>query len=668
MKNFIVSLFLLSCVLLGTTTLNAQWVHTGPAGGQVTSFVVVGQQVLVCVRGSGVYRSSDEGLHWNPANAGLSDTNVYGIWKANAILFAATDSEGLFRSIDNGSHWIKTTAGLTGKPIFKDFANIGINIIVATEGLGVVKSSDMGASWAAANLGLEDLDQVVLLTRDTEIYVGTGNDKIFVSSDTAASWLDISKGLPIYHNRNPILALTAKGSRLITVTRFGNLQSTNNGRDWINDSDTLDDPLRWAYPGKPGITVGAVVSINGIILAGTKQGIFRSADGGLTWSPSNSGIYNFGLPLFETVNHLVSIENTLLANVSYPQRLYATSDNGIHWATDTTGPKDYLRTFAVFDSAVFVGTSNSGVLQSTDFGISWSSLIGITNASSIEKLVVVEHELVALIGAHGLFRTRGNVNSWIPIVPPDPNYSVSALSVSGRNMFVLQDTSLFRSVDLGATWVNATPKLAGLTRWTLGSLVTTSRYMLLSSNLGSLLSSDNGTTWSIVRDGALTITEYVASDSVLFVTSTNGILRSSNRGATWITAGLANKTTYALSICTDYIFASTDSGVWRAPLSAFPVGHPSYVSHTVAERTKLTANPNPFAHVARINLSIKSSGMIEVTIVNVLGQHITQLFSGELSAGEHSFTWNALGVPPGSYVCVVRKNGVEEHLPILLLR
>jgi hypothetical protein len=39
-----------------------------------------------------------------------------------------------------------------------------------------------------------------------------------------------------------------------------------------------------------------------------------------------------------------------------------------------------------------------------------------------------------------------------------------------------------------------------------------------------------------------------------------------------------------------------------------------------------------------------------------------------LDSGEHSFMWDAGGVAPGTYVCVVRKGGMVERLPIVLVK
>ena len=62
--------------------------------------------------------------------------------------------------------------------------------------------------------------------------------------------------------------------------------------------------------------------------------------------------------------------------------------------------------------------------------------------------------------------------------------------------------------------------------------------------------------------------------------------------------------------------------------------------------------------------------------MNLLGEQVAHIFSGELDAGPHNFTWNCRGAlsaaadapMDGMYVCLVGMNGRVETLPVVLLR
>ena len=70
---------------------------------------------------------------------------------------------------------------------------------------------------------------------------------------------------------------------------------------------------------------------------------------------------------------------------------------------------------------------------------------------------------------------------------------------------------------------------------------------------------------------------------------------------------------------------------------------------------------------ARKSLCV-SAGYANISIVNLLGEQVARVFSGELDAGQHNFTFtNTTDLPDGMYECLVRMNGRVETLPMVLL-
>jgi hypothetical protein len=71
----------------------------------------------------------------------------------------------------------------------------------------------------------------------------------------------------------------------------------------------------------------------------------------------------------------------------------------------------------------------------------------------------------------------------------------------------------------------------------------------------------------------------------------------------------------------------------------------------------------------QITFTSQAAGYAEVSIVNMLGVVVARLFSGELGAGEHNFSWsNTTGLQGGMYECLVRMNGQVQTLPVVLMR
>jgi hypothetical protein len=89
-----------------------------------------------------------------------------------------------------------------------------------------------------------------------------------------------------------------------------------------------------------------------------------------------------------------------------------------------------------------------------------------------------------------------------------------------------------------------------------------------------------------------------------------------------------------------------------------------------------SAPSNPFSQSTEITFTSEAAGYADISIVNLLGEQVARLFSGELGAGEHSFLWSTpTGLPDGTYECLVRINGqvddrssTVQALPVVLMR
>ncbi|MCK5738143.1 T9SS type A sorting domain-containing protein, partial [bacterium] len=60
--------------------------------------------------------------------------------------------------------------------------------------------------------------------------------------------------------------------------------------------------------------------------------------------------------------------------------------------------------------------------------------------------------------------------------------------------------------------------------------------------------------------------------------------------------------------------------------------------------------PNPFNPATSIKFAIPSAEFVSVKVFNVNGQEVATLVNGELTAGYHSFTWDASNVSSGVYL------------------
>jgi hypothetical protein len=78
--------------------------------------------------------------------------------------------------------------------------------------------------------------------------------------------------------------------------------------------------------------------------------------------------------------------------------------------------------------------------------------------------------------------------------------------------------------------------------------------------------------------------------------------------------------------------------------------------------------PNPFNEVTAISYEIPITGLVNMSIFNVLGQHVTTLVKNIITPGKYSILWNAANLPSGMYFCRMEIGGFDETRKLLLLK
>lgn len=59
--------------------------------------------------------------------------------------------------------------------------------------------------------------------------------------------------------------------------------------------------------------------------------------------------------------------------------------------------------------------------------------------------------------------------------------------------------------------------------------------------------------------------------------------------------------------------------------------------------------PNPFNPSTTIRFSLPQSADVSLTVMNLIGERVATLLSGQVAQGSHSIQWNASGIPSGVY-------------------
>lgn len=256
--------------------------------------------VLYAGTTAGVYKSTDGGESWFLSSQGMPESLV------QALAIAPSDPDtlyasigvlptvaGVFRSTDGGETWTPASRGLPDPPPFCGCGSLlpisalavdpaNAQVVYAGTSEGVYKTRDGGRRWFPSSQGMGGAAVISLAidpTFPTRIYAATGGT-LFGSTNRGASWTALGGSElriqeVVVHPRSP--------RTLYAATLRGVVKSTDRG-------------LHWRPVGQlPRVRIFALLLDAGVagrdvLYVGTEIGVFKSGDGGATWSRVTLGM------------------------------------------------------------------------------------------------------------------------------------------------------------------------------------------------------------------------------------------------------------------------------------------------------------------------------------------------------------------------------------------
>ncbi len=373
---------------------------------------------------------------------------------------------------------------------------------------------------------------------------------------------------------------------------------------------------------------------------------------------------------FGEVSALVGSGSNIFAGFLDAGAAWST-DNGTSWTPSGFGEVE--RTCLALNGTYLLGAGDVGAYVSMDSGQSWTEDDYNFESTGVSALASIGTNFFAGTEGGVYLLTDSDIIGGFAWTDPDPEQNIGAITtiaVSGTNLFAGGDNGIFLSTDNAKSWTDLN---AGLPDSNILALAVMGAKIFVSTIRGVFLSTNNGGDWSPMGNGpwGSSFNSFVVKGNDFFVSNGVSIYLSRDSGVSWQTAEPEFGPNYQFGVAvlgadSDYIFAGTGEGVWRRALSDF---NTSSVSSVASTENSLSTYPNPFTSSTTINFTTPESGIATVTIMNILGTDVARIFSGELSAGEHSFLWgNPTGLPDGMYECIVQMNGNVERTPIVLAR
>lgn len=328
----------------------------------------------------GIYRSLDAGTQWTPTNNGIGAGNRVVMAFAPedpAALYVGTPG-GLYRSGDNGLTWEGLSAGPKARFVqalavdpqtpstvyagysFNTFNPIGNSF---SSEMGILKTTDRGFTWIESNTGLPPSAQppgagIVTLVVDPKnsnvLYAGAGGGGVYKSLNGGHSWI---KTGPC----NCYIRLLAISQQNPTIVYANDVRSLDGGSTWASYRTSLPQTFRNIF----AVAVDPR-DANTVYVGTDDAGVFKSTNGGITWSSASTGLLNQNVRTL-TID---PVQSNIIYAGTYGSGVYRSLTGGAGWSAVTSNGLaiPYVESLAIDlknRSSLYAGTDGGGAYAIT---------------------------------------------------------------------------------------------------------------------------------------------------------------------------------------------------------------------------------------------------------------------------------------------------------------
>ena len=328
-------------------------------------------------------------------------------------------------------------------------------------------------------------------------------------------------------------------------TKSAMYKSIDGAASWTNDNYDFGGAASTAFGGSSVTRLVIHPTQTSTLYAASGVGVFKSTNGGRTWSAMNNGLTNRSVI-------------ALVIDPLTPSTLYA----------------------------AITGLSDSGVYKSTDSGNTWNrrsnGIVG-TEFRSLAIDPVTPNTLYVgtgcCLGGSHVFKTTDGADNWVPVGNPPPMIpaSIAIDPLNPSTIYAADSVStggVFKSTNGGVTWL--TLGFSGSPAGFVAVSPLTSGLVYADTDQGLFRSLDGGSNWSLIpsRRGKIVFDPINASTVYLltnpFAFNPQGLLKSTDNGQTWIPVNKGLNLPQAVALAIDptntstLYLASTPSGGFEA--------------------------------------------------------------------------------------------------------
>ena len=312
---------------------------------------------------NGVFRTTDNGAHWDYAHAGLgADTSCLALSTNGSVLLFASYTSGFLYQWNNASDsWTKISDHAGG-------VAFGASAWFMNAFRGPLVSLDHGVTWTQQNSGIVTPSGAIAISGGS-LYCDKGGD-MYVSADQANSWPAVPVNTPANGatlTYNAIRSMSPSGTDLIAsiniigtgdmyrITNNGTLQTSILGKNSFFSVAPASGILDLG-----GEIVASAEKITDYVTGISHSGVFTSADDAQTFVRQSSGID-------DTLISCIATDGTTIYAGTEFGKLYKSTDNAQSWSFMGQIATDGIYSIALSGSTMLYTTS-SGFFVTKDFG------------------------------------------------------------------------------------------------------------------------------------------------------------------------------------------------------------------------------------------------------------------------------------------------------------
>jgi uncharacterized protein (TIGR03437 family) len=288
------------------------------------------------------------------------------------------------------------------------------------------KSTDIGATWTPMDALPFALPQTLVVdpAAPNTIYAATTDLGIFKSVDGGATWAAANSGIASASVQ--VLAIDPVHSQTLYAAAAPAYEATASAV-----YKTVDGANSWTLIDSPpaSITQLEVDAQNPNIVWEVGAPLRKSTDGGATWNPVTFPGSVQSMVLDPRVSgNIFAISNVLFcgffcANNQSPY-IYRSTDGGADWVV-TNSPSPIVPPGLIVDGSTNPSTVYDGLAyRSADGGVTWTPVTPPPGADSTSATVAVDPSgtLYAAVYANGMFTSSDHAQTWTAIGSPVPPF------------------------------------------------------------------------------------------------------------------------------------------------------------------------------------------------------------------------------------------------------